>query len=66
MDLSGLEAEVTEQETVDASAATLLNSLFSAFEASKTDPAAIQALVDRGRAATVALSAAITANTPAA
>lgn len=66
MDLTGLQAEVAEQETVGASATTLLSQLFTAFEAAKGDEAAVQALVDRGRAATAGLAAAVTANTPAA
>lgn len=66
LDFSSLEAEVAEQETADASAATLLNSLFAEVEANKTNPVMLQKLVDRGRAATSALAAAVTANTPAA
>jgi hypothetical protein len=65
MDLTKLEAEVTRLETVDASAELLLNQLFTEVEANKTDPVALQALVDRGRAATDGLVAAISANTPA-
>lgn len=63
LDLTALTAEVSEQETVEASAATLLKSLFDAVEAAKADPAAIQAIVDRGRAANAALTAAVQANT---
>ena len=66
LDLSALEAEVTDQEQADVAAANLLTQLFNEVEANKTDPAALQALVDRGRAATSALSAAVVANTPAA
>lgn len=66
IDLTALTAEVTRTETVDASASTLMKTLFDAVEASKNDPVALQALVDRGRAANDALVAAITANTPAA
>jgi hypothetical protein len=66
MDLTGLTAQIERAESVDAGAAVLLKSLFGEVEANKTDPTALQALVDRGRAATDGLVAAITANTPAA
>ena len=66
LDLTALEAELTRNESVDASAKALLEQLFAEFEAHKNDPAAIQALVDRGRAANDALAAAVAANTPAA
>lgn len=66
LDLTKVEAAVAEEETVNASAATLLKQLFDAVEAAKADPVALQALVDRGRAASAALSAAVVANTPAA
>lgn len=66
MDLTALEAAVTDDETVDGSAATLLKTLFDEVEANKTDPVALQALVDRVRNSTAALSAAVVANTPAA
>lgn len=66
LDLSGLTAEVEEQETVVASATTLLDKLFAEFQANKNNPTAIQALVDRGKAATAKLAASIAANTAAA
>ena len=66
LDLTQLEASVTDEETVDGSAATLLKTLFDEVEAHKNDPAAIQALVDRVRASTGKLSEAVAANTPAA
>jgi len=66
LDLSALETEVTDQEQADVAAANLLTQLFNEVEANKADPVALQALVDRGRAATAALSAAVVANTPAA
>lgn len=66
LDLSALEAEVTRNESVDASASTLLTSLFNEVEAHKNDPVAIQALVDRVRGSNDALSAAVLANTPSA
>lgn len=65
LDLTALTAAVTEDESVDSSAATLLKTLFDEVEAAKTDPAAIQAIVDRVRNSTAALSAAVAANTPA-
>lgn len=66
LDFTALEAELTRNDTVDASAKLLLETLFAEVEANKDDPAALQALVDRGRAANDALAAAVAANTPAA
>jgi hypothetical protein len=66
LDLSALEAELTRNDSVDASAKLLLERLFAEFEANKNSPAAIQALVDRARAANDSLSTAVAANTPAA
>jgi hypothetical protein len=62
LDLTALTAQVDRMESVDASASIALKAFFDAAEASKNDPAAIQALVDRGRAATDGLATAI-ANT---
>lgn len=66
LDLTALEAELTRNESVDGSASTLLKRLFDEVEAAKTDPTAIQAIVDRVRTANDSLSAAVAANTPAA
>lgn len=66
LDLSALEAEVARNDEVDASAKLLLERLFADFEENKNNPAAIQALVDRARAANDSLVAAVTANTPSA
>lgn len=66
LDLSALEAEVTRNETVDGSAKALLAQLFAEVEANKNDPVAIQAIVDRVRAANDSLAAAVSANTPGA
>jgi hypothetical protein len=66
LDLSALEAEITRNESVDGSAKALLEALFAEVEASKNDPAAIQAIVDRVRASNDSLSAAVVANTPGA
>jgi hypothetical protein len=66
LDLTALEAEVTRNESVDGSASTLLKTLFDEVEAAKSDPAAVQAIVDRVRASNDSLSAAVAANTPAA
>lgn len=65
-DLTSLTAAVTEDETVDASAITLLNGLAAQVEALKSDPVALQALADRIKATSAALAAAVVANTPAA
>lgn len=66
LDFSALEAELTRNDEVDASAKALMEALFAEVEANKGDPVALQALVDRGRAANDALAAAVVANTPAA
>ena len=65
LDLSALEAELSRNESVDGSASLLLKRLFDEVEAAKTDPAAIQAIVDRVRTSNDSLSAAVSANTPA-
>lgn len=64
MDLTALTAEVEREETIDGSAGILLKQLFDEVEANKTNPAALQALVDRVRASNDKLVAAIAANTP--
>ena len=64
LDLSALEQEVTRNESVDDSASLLLTTLFNEVEANKTDPAAIQAIVDRVRSSNDKLAAAVSANTP--
>jgi hypothetical protein len=66
LDFTALEAEIARNDAIDASAKLLLELLFTEVEAHKDDPAALQALVDRGRAANDSLAAAIIANTPAA
>lgn len=66
LDLTALEAAVTENETVDGSASLLLKRLFDEVEAAKGNPAAIQSIVDRVRSQNAALAAAVLANTPAA
>jgi hypothetical protein len=66
LDLTALEQETTEQESASDGAIAVMTALFAEVEANKTNPAALQAFVDRGRAATARLSAAIVANTPAA
>ena len=66
LDLTALEAEVARNTDVDASASLLLKMLFDEVEANKTNPAAIQAIVDRVRQSSDALSAAVVAHTPGA
>lgn len=66
LDLSALEAELTRNDSVDDSAKALMTALFAEVEANKTDPAAIQAIVDKFRAANDSLAAAVEANTPGA
>lgn len=65
LDLTALADELTRNESVDASAKLLLERLFADFESNKNNPAAIQSLVDRARAANDILATAVTANTPA-
>ncbi len=66
LDFSALEAELNRNDSVDDSAKVLMERLFTEVEANKNDPAALQALVDRGRAANDSLAAAVVAFTPAA
>ena len=66
LDLTALQAEVERDATVNGSAATLIEQLAAQFEAVKGDPVAVQALVDQLRANNDSLSAAVSANTPAA
>lgn len=66
LDLTALEAEVARNDAVDDSASLLLKTLFDEVEANKTNPAAIQAIVDRVRTSNDKLVAAVVANTPGA
>jgi hypothetical protein len=66
LDLTALEAEIARDQAVNTSAILLLSSLAAQLEASKNDPAAIQALADSLKANQDALAAAVVANTPAA
>lgn len=66
LDLSALEAEIARNDAVDDSASVLLKALFDEVEASKADPVAVQAIVDRVRASNDKLTAAVVANTPGA
>jgi hypothetical protein len=65
LDFSALQAEITRDADVNSSAATLLADLAARVEATKGDPAAVQALADSLRANSDALAAAVVANTPA-
>lgn len=64
LDLTALEAEIARDGDVDSSAATLIQRLAAEIEANKTDPAALQALVDRLRSQTDTLAAAVAAVPP--
>ena len=66
LDLTALTEEVARLETVEASATALLHTLLDEVAANKDDPAALQALVDRVKAADDGLAAAVAAGTPAA
>jgi len=65
-ELDALTAQVQQTETLEESAITLITGLATQLTAAKEDPAAIQALADSLQAEAAKLSAAITANTPAA
>lgn len=64
-DISALEAQVTANETVEGSAATLINGIAAQIAAAGVDPAKLQSLQDSLKASADALSAAVAANTPA-
>lgn len=64
-DLSALTTAVAENTSVEESAIQLLQNLADQLEASMTDPAAIQAIVDNVRNNSSALAAAVAQNTPA-
>lgn len=66
IDLTALTAEVERNSTVDGSATALIEGLVAQIEASKNDPAAIQAIVDTFRVQNDKLAAAVAANTPGA
>ena len=59
LDLTALTQEISDIESVVPSAVATMKTLFDAVEANKDDPAALQALVDRGRTQINALAAAI-------
>ncbi len=65
VELDALTAEVDRAVTVEQGTATLLAWVVAELEASKTDPAAIQALADKLKGGTQVLSDAV-ANVPAA
>ena len=71
LDISKLQAAVAQEQTVDASAVTLLTQLTAEIQSliassgNTVDPAALQALVDQINGASTSLAAAVTANTPA-
>ncbi len=64
LDFTALQAEITRDADVNSSAATLLADLAAKVEATKGDPAAVQALADALRANSDSLAAAVAANTP--
>jgi predicted nucleic acid-binding Zn-ribbon protein len=63
--LDDLTAAVTEETSVDQSIVTLLNGIAAQLEAAKGDEAALDNLTAQIRANSAAISAAVTANTPA-
>lgn len=64
-ELDDLEQVVSQDLTVDQSAATLIQGLAAQIEANKTDPIRLQKMANDLRASTAALAAAVAANTPA-
>ena len=64
--LDDLTAQVTENTSVEGSAAQLLANLSAIIAANANNPAALQALSSQLKVSSDALTAAITANTPAA
>lgn len=65
--LSDLQAQVTAQTTVEASAITLIQSLAAQITAANgVSPAAVEAVVAQFQTSATALAAAVTANTAAA
>jgi hypothetical protein len=61
-----LAAQVTANETVEASAVTLINGIAARIAAAGVDPVKLKALTDSLTASAATLSAAVAANTPAA
>lgn len=66
MTLDDLKTKVDNEATVEQSAITLLQGISAQLAAAKNDPVKIQAIADELDSNTATLSAAITANTPAA
>jgi hypothetical protein len=64
--LTDLQAAVAAEDTVIASAVTLINGIPALIAAAGTDPAALTALQSDITAQATALAAAVAANTPAA
>lgn len=64
-ELARLTAEVTELETVGASVVAFVEGLAQQIRDNKTNPVELAALADRLDSQANAISAAITANTPA-
>lgn len=65
-ELEALKAEVAATVTIEQSAITLINGIAARITAAGTDPAALSALTAQLTDSASALSAAISANTPAA
>lgn len=65
-DLTELQGAVEENTSIDQSAITLIEGLADQIESLQTDPAALAALASQLRASSVAMAAAVAANTPAA
>ena len=66
MTLADLKAQVDANTSLEGSAIQLINGLAAQIKNAANDPAAIQALADELSSSATALSAAISANTPAA
>ena len=66
LELDALTAQVTENESLEQSAITLIQGIAAQLAAAKDDPVKIQALADSLKGSAASLADAITANTPAA
>lgn len=66
MTLDEILALVTQESTVDDSIIALLTQVVTELNASKNDPAKVQAIADGLNANIAKISAAVTANTPSA
>lgn len=65
LDLTALENELAHNGSVDDSAGILIDKLLADVEANKSNPTAVQSVVDRWRAQSDKLAASVAKGTPA-